>query len=249
MDAEDALKISREVAKRVQKAVLSIPLKKRAEIFGLGKSGITKLVDKVAEDAALEVLLKEKLRILSEERGLVGEGDIFVALDPLDGTFNAIRGIPFFSVSLCFSYSEKFRDAFFGYVYNLVTSEEFFAHEDAFKNGEKIRVGKKEDLSEMDAIYYYPEKRLPFKRIRILGSAALETCLVAEGVFDCFIDVRGMLRIFDVSAGIYIAEKAGAIAVDEKGDSLKHKKFDISERLNVVLSNELAIKKLLEMVI
>lgn len=248
MDARDALRISKEVAERVQKAVLSTPLRKRAEVYGLGKSGVTKFVDKIAEDAALEVLLKEKVRVLSEECGYVGEGDVFVALDPLDGTFNAVRGIPFFSVSLCFSDSEKLEDAFFGYVYNLVTNEEFFAHEEAFKNGEKIRVGKKEDLSEMDAVFYYPEKKLPFRRIRILGSAALETCLVAEGSFDCFIDVRGMLRIFDVSAGIYIAEKAGAIAVDEKGRSLKKKRFEISERLNVVLSNEHAIKKLLEVI-
>ncbi|MEM0022765.1 MAG: inositol monophosphatase family protein [Archaeoglobaceae archaeon] len=249
MDARDALRISREAAKRVQKAILPLPLKKRAEIYGFGKSGITKFVDKVAEDAALEVLLKEKLRVLSEECGYVGEGDVFVALDPLDGTFNAVKGIPFFSVSLCFSNSEKFRDTFFAYVYNLATNEEFFADEEAFKNGEKIKVGEKEDLSEMDAIYYYPKKEMPFKRIRIFGSAALETCLVAEGAFDCFIDVRGMLRIFDVSAGIYIAEKAGAIAVDEKGNPLGEKKFEISERLNVVLSNKLAIKKLLEMVL
>ncbi len=248
MDERDALRISREVAKQVQKAVLSLPLKKRAEIVGIGKSGITKFVDKVAEDVALDVLLKEKVRVLSEECGYVGEGDVFVALDPLDGTFNAVRGIPFFSVSLCFSNSESFRDAFFGYVYNLVTNDEFFAHQKAFKNGEMIRVVEKDDPSEMDAIVYYPEKRLPFKRIRIFGSAALEACLVAEGAFDCFIDVRGMLRIFDVSAGIYIAEKAGAIAVDENGDSLKDKKFEISERLNVVLSNGLVIKKLLEMI-
>lgn len=248
MDERDALQISREVAKMVQKAVLSLPLKKRAEIVGLGKSGITKVADKVAEDAALEVLLRKKVRILSEECGYAGEGDVFVALDPLDGTFNAVRGIPFFSVSLCFSNSEKFRDTFFGYVYNLVTNEEFFAHEEAFKNGERISVREKGHLDEMNAIFYYPEKKVPFKRIRIFGSAALETCFVAEGVFDCFIDVRGMLRIFDVSAGIYIAEKAGAVAVDEKGNSLKEKRFEISERLNVILSNQSTIKKLLELI-
>lgn len=248
MDERDALKISREVAKKVQKSVSSLPLNKRAEFFGIGKSGITKLVDKVAEDSALEVLLKEKLRVLSEECGYVGEGDVFVVLDPLDGTFNAVRGIPFYSVSLCFSNSEKFRDAFFGYVYNLVTNEEFFAGEEAFKNGEKIKVSKKVELGDMNAIFYYPDKRMPFKRIRIFGSAALETCFVAEGKFECFIDIRGMLRVFDVSAGIYIAEKAGAIAVDERGNSLMDKSFDISERVNVILSNELAIKKLLELV-
>lgn len=82
MDERDALKLSREVAKNVLKAVSEIPVSKRGEFYEVGKSGITKLVDKVAENAALEVLEKRKLRILSEECGYVGEGDVFVALDP-----------------------------------------------------------------------------------------------------------------------------------------------------------------------
>ncbi|MCS7118609.1 MAG: inositol monophosphatase family protein [Archaeoglobaceae archaeon] len=249
MDEKDALVISRRVAKNVQKALISIPLEKRGEILGFGKSGVTKFVDKVAEDKALEILLKENLRILSEECGYVGEGDVFVALDPLDGTFNAVRGIPFYSISLCFSDSEKFEDTFFAYVFNLVNGDEYHAGDKAFKNDKEIKVKLEEDLSKMDAIVYYPTKKLPFKRIRIYGSAALETCFIAGGVFDCFIDLRSMLRIFDVSAGIYIAEKAGAIAVDEKGQSLASKRFEISERVNVVLSNKSVCKKLLELIL
>lgn len=248
MDERDALKLSREVAKNVLKAVSEIPVSKRGEFYEVGKSGITKLVDKVAENAALEVLKKEKLRILSEECGYVGEGDVFVALDPIDGTFNAVRGIPFYSVSLCFSNSEKFGDAFFGYVFNLCTCDEYYAGLKALKNGKEIKVGEKDNLEELNALVYYPDRPLPFKRIRALGSAALETCFVAEGIFDCFIDLRGMLRIFDVAGGIYILEKAGGIAVDERGESLKEKRFEISERLNVVATNKKLVKKLLELV-
>ncbi len=249
MDERDALRISREVAKSVLKAVSSIPLNKRGEFYGFGKSGVTKLVDKVAEDAALEILRKEKLRVLSEECGYVGEGDIFVALDPLDGTFNAVRGIPIYSVSLCFSYSEKFGGAFFGYVFNLCSGDEYYASERAFKNEREIKVVEKDDPKETNAIVYYPDRPLPFKRIRALGSAALETCFVAEGLFDCFIDLRGMLRIFDVAGGIYILEKAGGIAVDEKGDPLTNKRFELSERLNVVATNRRLFRKLLELIV
>uniref|UniRef100_A0A7J2TIE0 fructose-bisphosphatase n=1 Tax=Archaeoglobus fulgidus TaxID=2234 RepID=A0A7J2TIE0_ARCFL len=249
MDGRDALEISRLVAKNVQKAVNSIPVEKRGEFYAIGKSGVTKLIDKVAEDAALEILLKEKLRVLSEECGFAGEGDVFVAMDPLDGTFNAILGIPFYSVSLCFSYSEKFGDAFFGYVFNLASGDEYYADEEAFKNGKKISSSFKEDFSRMNAIVYYPKKALPFKRIRIYGSAALETCLVADGSFDCFIDLRGMLRIFDVAAGIYIAERAGALALDETGQKLENRKFELSERLNVVLAYPKVCKKLLELIV
>lgn len=249
MDEKKALSLSREVAKNVLKAINSIPVSRRGEFYDFGKSGVTKLVDKVAENAALEVLKKEKLRILSEECGYVGEGDVFVALDPLDGTFNAVRGIPIYSVSLCFSDSEKFGDAFFGYVFNLCSCDEYYADLKAYKNEKVIKVGEKEKLEELNAIVYYPDRLLPFKRIRALGSAALETCYVAEGLFDCFIDLRGMLRIFDVAGGIYILEKAGGIAVDERGNSLKNKKFEIAERVNVIATNKKLCKKLLELVV
>lgn len=249
MDEMDALRLSREVARNVLKAINSIPPSKRGEFYEIGKSGVTKLIDKVAENSALEVLRKEKLRILSEECGVVGEGDIFVALDPLDGTFNAIRGIPIYSVSLCFSNSEKFGDAFFAYVFNLCSGDEYYADRKAYKNGKEIRIGEKERLEDLNAIVYYPDRPLPFKRIRALGSAALETCFVAEGLFDCFVDLRGMLRIFDVAGGIYILEKAGGVAFDEKGQSLEKKRFEISERVNVIATNRKLYKKLQELVV
>ncbi|MEM4541257.1 MAG: inositol monophosphatase family protein [Archaeoglobaceae archaeon] len=249
MDEKLALSLSREVAKNVLKAINSIPAGRRGEFYEIGKSGVTKLVDKVAENAALEVLKKEKLRILSEECGYVGEGDVFVALDPLDGTFNAVRGIPIYSVSLCFSDSEKFGDSFFGYVFNLCSCDEYYADSEAYKNEKEIKVGEKEKLEELNAIVYYPDRMLPFKRIRALGSAALETCFVAEGIFDCFIDLRGMLRIFDIAGGVYILEKAGGIAVDEKGNSLEKKKFEIAERVNVIATNKKLYRQLLELVV
>lgn len=249
MDEHDALRLSREVARNVKKALSSLPIEERGKFFEIGKSGVTKLADKVAENSALEILRKENLRILSEECGYIGEGDILVALDPLDGTFNAVRGIPFYSVSLCFSDSEKFGDAFFGYVFNLVTGEEYFAGKEAFKNNRLIKVSLKEAFPEMNAIVYYPKKDLPFKRIRIFGSAALETCFIAEGVFDCFIDLRNMLRIFDIAGGVFIAERAGAVALDERAQSLDKKRFELSERVSVVLSNEKTCKKILEMML
>lgn len=249
MDESEALMLSREVAKNVLEAVNSIPISRRGEFYEIGKSGVTKLVDKVAENAALEILRREKIRILSEECGYVGEGDIFVALDPLDGTFNAVRGIPIYSVSLCFSDSEKFGDTFFGYVFNLCNCDEYYASDVAFKNEKEIRVSEKNNFEELNAIVYYPDRPLPFKRIRALGSAALETCFVAEGLFDCFVDLRGMLRIFDIAGGIYILEKAGGMALDEKGRSLENRRFEISERINVVASNKKLCESLLELML
>ncbi len=180
----------------------------------------------------------------------MGEGDVFVALDPLDGTFNATRGIPVYSVSLCFSDSDRLKDAFFGYVYNLATGDEYYADSSgAYRNGEKIKVSETNSLY-CNAIIYYPDKKYPFKRMRIFGSAATELCFFADGSFDCFLDIRPekMLRIYDAAAGVFIAEKAGGEVTELDGKSLRDKKFDMQERLNIVAANEKLHPKLLELI-
>ena len=248
MDPKDALALSREIAKRVKKAVDTIELHRRNLNVGMGKDGTpTKLIDKVAEDTAFEILRREKVTVVSEEAGVVGEGDVVVALDPLDGTFNATRGIPIYSISLCFSNSFKLKDTFFGYVYNLATSTEYYADYEAYRNGERIEVSDTQDLY-CNAIVYYPKARYPFKRMRVFGSAALELCFVADGSFDCFIDVRGLLRVYDIAAGVYIAEKAGAVVTDDRGASIENRRFEMGERFKIVVANKELHRKLLELV-
>ena len=252
MTPKDALQIAKEVGEEVRRAVAKIAgTKESGEIVGMGKDGTpTKKIDKVAEDAAIYILKNYDVRIISEEAGIIGESDIHVALDPVDGTFNATRGIPIYSVSLCFSKGE-FGSAFFGYVMNLATGDEYYAlNGKAFKNGERIEVSKKERLKDCDAIFYYPSKDYGFKRLRIYGSAALELCFVAEGAMDCFVDIRGkgFLRIFDVAAGLLIAQKAGAKATDVEGNDLSGKRFDMEERLTLVVANPNLHRKLLELI-
>jgi len=252
MDEKDALKISREVAKNVRKAISSISIEERNKTVGMGKDGTpTKLIDKIAERAAFEVLNKEDVTIISEEAGIVGEGDVHVALDPLDGTFNATRDVPIYSISLCFSMSKYLKDVFFGYVYNLATSTEYYADSFAYRNGKRVKVSDESSLF-CNAIVYYPWSKFPFKRMRVFGSAALELCFVSDGSFDCFIDIRGdkkgMLRVYDVAAGIYIAKKAGAVVSDEEGRTLNSKKFDMDERFKIVAANKELHPKLLELI-
>ncbi len=251
MDEREALEISREVASKVREAIAKMPLSERRVTVGMGKDGTpTKAVDRVAEEIALEVLKREDLTVVTEESGVVEGGDIFVALDPLDGTFNATRGVPVYSISLCFSRSDMMKDAFFGYVCNLATGDEYYADSvGAYKNGDRIAVSEEESVY-CNAIIYYPYRRYPFRRMRIFGSAATELCFFAEGAFDCFIDIRenGMLRIYDAAAGIFIAKKAGAKVTDDSGKELGGKKFDMKERLKIVAANEKLHSKLLELV-
>ncbi len=255
MNQREALQISREVGEEVRKAVRVIAGKRESgEVVGMGKDGTpTKKIDKVAEDAAISVLKNYDVRIVSEEAGVLGEGDVYVALDPIDGTFNATRGIPIYSISLCFSKGDL-GSAFFGYVMNLATGDEYYTmNGKAFKNGDVIGVTKTEEISECDAIFYYPLKNYGFKRLRIYGSAALELCFVAEGAMDCFVDIRrgagrGFLRIYDVAAGLLIAQNAGAKATDVEGNDLSGKRFSMDERLTLVVANPKLHRKLLELI-
>jgi len=245
MTPKEALELSRKVSEEIEKAVKKIVGKEEAGItVGIGRDGTpTKKIDRIAEDVAIGILGEHDLRIVSEESGVVGNGDIWVALDPIDGTFNATRGFPFYGVSLCFSRSQRLRDTFLGFVKNLATGDEYYSDRKAYKNGREIGVREVDDV-ECNAIFYYPYRRYPFRRIRILGSASLEICLVAEGSFDCFIDVRrgkngrGFLRVYDVSASIFIAKNAGAMVSSLDGNDIWEKTISMEERFRLLVSGK-----------
>ena len=254
----ELLELCRNIEEEVRKAIEGLSRSELNQEVGMGKDGTpTKKVDRIAEDVALRILREYDFRIVTEESGVLGDGDIYVALDPVDGTFNASRSIPIYSVSLCFSNSERLGDAFFGFVVNIATGTEYYSYGGwevgkSFKDGKKISTSKEEDIN-CNAIFYYPKKDYGFKRVRIFGSAALELCFVADGSVDVFIDLRshenkGFLRIYDVAAGLLISTNAGAKATDIRGKSLEEKRFSMDERLTLIVANPILhgkIKKVL----
>ncbi len=250
MKPSEALELSRKIAGEVRKEVLKISGKKEAGItVGIGKDGTpTKKIDSVAEKIAIDILSEADVKVVTEESGVIGSGDVTVALDPIDGTFNATRGIPIFSISLCFLKGDKIKDAFFGYVMNLATGDEYYSlNGKSFKNGETIRVSEKDDVR-CDAVVYYPRREYPFKRVRIYGCSSLEICYVAEGSIDAFIDVRGgrgYLRSFDIAAAVFIAKNSGAKVTDPEGNPIEDKRVDMQERFRLVVANGKLHEKIL----
>ncbi len=253
MKSSEALGISRKIAEEVEKAVNRIAGSKEAGItVAMGKDGTpTKKIDRVAEDIALEILGEYDLRVVTEESGIVGDGDTTVALDPLDGTFNATRGIPFYSIALCFSRKKTLDGTFFGYVKNLASGIEYYSDGRSYRDGEPITTSRAESL-ECNAIIYYPDRKYPFRRMRVFGSSAIEICMVADGTFDCFIDIRksengkGFLRVFDISASLFIAKNAGAVTSSLDGDDVWEKRFTMDERFRILVSGENLHRKLLD---
>lgn len=256
MTPKDALEIAMKVCESVKSEVLKINSNSCGLIVGIGKNGTpTKMIDAVAEKTALNILREYDVKVITEESGVVGEGDIVVSLDPIDGTFNAVKNIPLFSLSICFSYSYKFKDIFCAYVCNIATDDEYYSiNGKSFKNGVRIHVSNVENLENANVLFYYPQKQYPFKRIRILGSASLEICYVADGTFDAFVDIRlkngrGFLRPFDVCSALFIAKNAGAKVTDHRGRELDDKRLTMDERYTLVVSNKILHDKILKVII
>lgn len=206
------------------------------QMVKMGADGTpTKQIDRAAENAVLDTLRASGLgfKVLSEEIGevVIGkkhEPDYFLHLDPLDGTFNAIAGIPFYSVSIYLSR----RDFHFGYICDLARGGSYYAEagRGAYSDqGCSLQVSHQSDLTQFSISAYTLRPHTgrmaaigdTVRRIRTLGSTALEMALVASGMLDAFVDLRGMMRAVDVAAGKIILEEAGGIVTDSMGGALQ----------------------------
>src|SRR5581483_9533715 len=93
-----------------------------------GKGGdMTAALDEAAETAALRHFDHDDVRIVSEEIGVKGSGRYQVLVDPIDGSQNAERGIPYFALSVAVADGDTIDDVFFGYVYDFGAGEEWTA--------------------------------------------------------------------------------------------------------------------------
>jgi fructose-1,6-bisphosphatase/inositol monophosphatase family enzyme len=174
------------------------------------------LSDLVADEAALAVLDRAGLGALSEESGVSwGDRDVVVVLDPLDGSTNASRGVPWFATSLCAIDSSG---PIAAVVVNLAdgTRYDAVAGEGARRDGVLIRPSTCERVDEsILGLSGYPPRRFGWKQYRCLGAAALDLCAVASGVLDGFVDCAPDAHApWDYLGGVLVCREAGAIVAD-----------------------------------
>ena len=180
-------------------------------------------LDTVADAAVLPLLVETGAAVVSEESGRHGPDDaaLTIVVDPVDGSTNCARGIPYWSISLCALDSEGPLCAF---VANQATGERFTAirGKGAWCGDRPVRSSAVTRLEDsVIAFAGMPRERLPWKQFRALGSAALTLCDVADGRVDGFVDgLGGMHRPWDYLGGLLICEEAGATVVDAKGRDL-----------------------------
>ena len=185
-------------------------------------------LDLVADSAALEVLGKAEVGVLSEESGFHHpEREMWVALDPVDGSTNASRRLPWYASSLCLLDGEGPRVAL---VVNLATGDRFEAIRGtgAWLNEAPIAPTSCPTLSQaVLGITACPPVPTGARQVRALGAAALDLCAVASGSLDAYIDFsRSSHGPWDYLAGVLICTEAGAHVTEAAGRELVARGID-----------------------
>jgi myo-inositol-1(or 4)-monophosphatase len=233
-----------------------------ASKISLGAGGdISRKIDIVAETAVLNTIKSSNISpvIIGEECGIVNlnksyssspssssnnSDNGFVIMDAVDGTTNAIRGIPFSCCSLAFANEFKLSSVTDAVVLDLFTGDIYSASKQkgSFFNNKKISVRNEkdfssitslEDLKSMDVLIGTNVSGVPpdildeiskvissSSHIRHFGANALELCYFARGFMDAYIDIRGKIRSTDMAAAYLIAKEAGGKLYSSNGQEL-----------------------------
>lgn len=179
-------------------------------------------LDLAADAAALEVLGRAQVGVLSEESGLHHpDRELWVALDPVDGSTNASRRLPWFASSLCLLDADGPRVAL---VANLATGDRFEAvrGQGAWQNDSPIAPTDCSTLGDaVLGITACPASPVGARQVRALGAAALDLCAVAAGSLDAYVDFsRGSHGPWDYLAAVLVCTEAGASVADAFGRDL-----------------------------
>ena len=237
------------IADAVTDAVRAIPSNvDLGEEICMGADGTpTSQVDKIAENTVLMYIESHKVpfNVLSEEIGFVDNGasDTLI-LDPIDGTRNAVLGIPYYTVSLAVT-SSDLCGVHTALIRNLATGDEYRAEKGkgATYNGKAIHVKGAYDPKDITMNIYLGKSSDPFayslaKRIkasRSMGCTSLDMAMVALGTADGFLmqseNYKHSIRIVDIAASTLILREAGGEVYDLNG-SIFNMPLDLDYRAN-----------------
>jgi myo-inositol-1(or 4)-monophosphatase len=202
--------------------------------LGIGAGGDrTFLIDRLAEDLIISELESSglPLSIISEECGRkeINGGGRTVLIDPIDGSKNAISGIPFYCTSIAIAEGDTIGSVTVAYVVNLINGDEFRAEKGkgAFLNNERMVTQKEDDFFLVAYEAQAPGRDIPrilpllaqSHKTRCLGATALDLAYLACGAVSVFV-TPSPSRSFDFGAGWLLAQEAGAVCTDMDGRAL-----------------------------
>jgi myo-inositol-1(or 4)-monophosphatase len=205
-------------------------------------------VDVAADNAALAILHAVGCAVLSEESERTGEfaaDTILVIMDPLDGSTNASRGVQWYATALCAIDQDGPRAAL---VVNQASGKDrYWATRGggAFHNGNRMSHSGCTELKQaVVGVSGLASFRPKWAQFRALGAAALDICLVAQGVLDGWIDFHSH-GVWDYMASIMICEESGVSFAEHEDRDLAVTEY-ASRRTPIVAATPELLKVLRE---
>jgi myo-inositol-1(or 4)-monophosphatase len=225
----DWLGVCREATEDVRRVLEELPTRaEREPVVGDGEGGDeTTAVDAAAERAILARLQGiAGTTIVSEEAGTLGDGPTRIVVDPIDGSLNAKRGIPFFSVSIAIAEGETMDDVLFGYVYDFGSGEEWIAEKGKGAQLNGADLGDTRPKEEIEILAFeatltssVAEKAASVVglayRLRVMGSLALSLCHLAAGRVDAVCSLKAARSVDIAAAQLLVRERGFAIDLPE----------------------------------
>ncbi|HXV34170.1 MAG TPA: inositol monophosphatase family protein [Gaiellaceae bacterium] len=226
MTAPDWLEVCRDAAAAVERVLTELPTRvEREPRVGDGEGGDeTTAIDAAAEAAVVARLetVAAGFTLVSEELGRRvfgdGGGGLTVVCDPIDGSLNAKRGVPFFSLSLAVASGPAMEDVELGFVHDFGTGEEWVARrgKGAFLNGRRLDLPPPKERVEIlsleatrtDLVAEHVAAMVGFAvRTRVMGSLALSLCHLAAGRMDAVVSLKPARSVDIAGAQLLVRER------------------------------------------
>ena len=208
-------------------------------------------IDRAAEDAVLGELDASGfgMRVVTEERGtleLGGGGEYVVVVDPIDGSLNAKRDMPWHALSIAIARGNAMADVEFGYVATIDGAEEWRAArgEGAWLGEQRLDVaGGRGELEVLGVESARPElvaeasdalAASGARRLRMIGSIALSLCYVGGMRFDAMLSLRTCRSVDAAAAQLVVREAGGLVSFPDAGGESLSASLDLDMRSRVI---------------
>lgn len=180
-----------------------------------GDVAVDEVVVDMCEAAGLVVLSEEST--IAAPRWSGADGSLLVVIDPVDGSTNASRGLPWFATSLCVVDAEGPRVSLVAEQSGSETRYGAIRGAGANVDGNRARVASQCRPSEaVVGVNGVPPRDHPWWQVRSMGSAALDLCLVGCGALDGWVDFHGH-GVWDYLGAMLFCEEAGAMVGEADG--------------------------------
>ncbi len=233
IDAQAWLEFCRASAAAVTRALAELPTRtEREPVLATGQGGDeTTAVDAAAEAAVVAVLERSGLActLVSEELGerVFGDGSgPVVVVDPIDGSLNAKRGVPWYALSIAIAEGRTMDDVMVGFVQDFGTGEEWTAIRDEgawLDDAPLLGPGPKDEIEVLvmeatltDLLADKVGAMVGFAyRTRVFGSLALGLCHLAAGRVDAVCSLKPARSVDIAAAQLLVRERGLAIELPD----------------------------------